>query len=389
MNELFPTEPQDTEVGDSTSIAQDSETSSKKRSKRKIAPFPPTPFEEAVTLGNAIQEHGAGQPIRRLTLFKALDRSPGSSTSRDLITNSARYGITNGNYHSEILELTELGIKATGPDIDARTKIKSKFLLSISNIDPFLQAYNQYKNKRLPSTEAMRDFFEGIGIDKTFRDQALDIFLANANYVGILRTIAGSEHLIPIEQVIEELEGSAKVQPLQKIKQDEPIAIPDIKGKDWSKICFVIAPIGDEGTEQRKHSDMVLSTLIERALEKEDIQIIRADKITDPGLITGQVIEHLMKSGLVIADLSFHNPNVFYELAIRHFSGLPTVHIIRKCDSIPFDVKDFRTIVINTDDKYELVAQLDLYRSEISNHVRISRSSGGGRNPISLFKSSK
>ena len=80
---------------------------------------------------------------------------------------------------------------------------------------------------------------------------------------------------------------------------------------------------------------------------------VRADKIAAPGMINGQVIAHVLRSKIVIADLSFHNPNVFYELAIRHMTGLPAVHIVRKEDIIPFDLQNFRTVTIDTADKYE------------------------------------
>ena len=101
---------------------------------------------------------------------------------------------------------------------------------------------------------------------------------------------------------------------------------------------------------------------------------------------TGQVVEHLLQSGLVIADLSFHNPNVFYELALRHAAGKPTVHVIRRGDAIPFDLKDFRTITIDTTDKYELVAKLDTYRAEIANHVRQAVAEGAeSSNPVRTF----
>jgi hypothetical protein len=102
-------------------------------------------------------------------------------------------------------------------------------------------------------------------------------------------------------------------------------------------------------------------------------------------MISEQVIQYLLHSALVIADLSFHNPNVFYELAIRHMIGKPTVHIIRKEDPIPFDLKDFRTIEIDTTDKYDLVAKLDTYRAEIANHVRIATSGTEGSNPVRVF----
>ena len=130
---------------------------------------------------------------------------------------------------------------------------------------------------------------------------------------------------------------------------------------------------------------MVLEALIRRALEK-DWEVIRADQIAAPGMISGQVIEHLLRSGLVIADLSFHNPNVYCELAIRHVIGRPTVHLIRKGDAIPFDLKDFRTITIDTDDKYDLVAKLETYRAEIANHVRQAATEGAeSNNPIKTF----
>jgi hypothetical protein len=88
-------------------------------------------------------------------------------------------------------------------------------------------------------------------------------------------------------------------------------------------------PIGDEGTEERKHADVFLGHVVEPAIEALGLtlEVIRPDHIDKPGLITTQVIEHVLGARLVVADLSFHNPNVFYELALRHATGRPTVHI--------------------------------------------------------------
>ena len=108
-------------------------------------------------------------------------------------------------------------------------------------------------------------------------------------------------------------------------------------------------------------------------------------------MIGSQIIEHLRKSALVIADLSFHKPNVFYELCFRHTLGMPTVHIIRSEDRVPFDLKDFRTIHINTADKYDLVAKLETYRAEIANHARMALAAGidGCNNPVTSFSHAK
>jgi hypothetical protein len=62
---------------------------------------------------------------------------------------------------------------------------------------------------------------------------------------------------------------------------------------------------------------------------------IRADEISEPGIITSQVIQHLLDDHLVIADLTGHNANVFYELAIRHAIRKPVLQLIQKGEQIP------------------------------------------------------
>ena len=61
---------------------------------------------------------------------------------------------------------------------------------------------------------------------------------------------------------------------------------------------------------------------------------------------------------------------MFYELSLRHSTGKPTVHIIRKSDSIPFDINDFRTIIIDDSSIYTLIPSLDTYRNQITQQVR-------------------
>jgi len=104
----------------------------------------------------------------------------------------------------------------------------------------------------------------------------------------------------------------------------------------YETTCFYITAIGDEGSEYRQHSDLFLGSFVEPALEAFKLTVVRADAIDKPGVITKQIMDYLIKSRLVIADLSFHNPNVFYELAIRHAVRLPVVQLIRTCDKIPF-----------------------------------------------------
>lgn len=132
-----------------------------------------------------------------------------------------------------------------------------------------------------------------------------------------------------------------------------------------TKACFVIAPIGDPDSDTRKRSDQVLKHIIRPAAKEHGYVATRADEISEPGIITSQVIQRVVDDPLVIADLTDKNPNVFYELALRHALRKPLVQIIRKGDAIPFDVAGMRTIPVDHHDldsveeaKYEIGRQI-------------------------------
>jgi hypothetical protein len=130
-----------------------------------------------------------------------------------------------------------------------------------------------------------------------------------------------------------------------------------------NKLCFVIGPIGDAGSDERRHADWLLEGIIIPVFVAHfpDFKLERADRIGTPGMITSQIISRLIEAPLVVADMSFHNANAFYELAIRHMLGLPTIHMIIKGSKIPFDVGPHRAIVFARDEYREAVqAQNDL-----------------------------
>jgi len=116
------------------------------------------------------------------------------------------------------------------------------------------------------------------------------------------------------------------------------------------KTCFIISPIGDEGSDIRKHADDFLELLAEPALAKYGFKVIRADKITRASIITNDIVELVQQADLCLVDLTFHNPNVFYECGRRHETGRPTIQLIRKGELLPFDVAGIRTLEYNLDD---------------------------------------
>lgn len=139
------------------------------------------------------------------------------------------------------------------------------------------------------------------------------------------------------------------------------------------KTCFLVCPIGSDISPQRKHSDQALRHIIKPVLELAGFEEPhRADKISQSGNITRQIINHIRGDDLVIADLTGHNPNVFYELAIRHCTGKPFIQMIRKGENIPFDLGPMRTIFFDLTDPDDVVST----REELTRQVESAMAEG-------------
>ena len=110
------------------------------------------------------------------------------------------------------------------------------------------------------------------------------------------------------------------------------------------KKCFVITPIGNEGSDIRKKAEGVISAVIEPVMEELDYEAFIPHKMTNPGSITSQVIQHIIEDDLVIANLTGLNANVMYELAVRHAIRKPIVCIAENGTKLPFDVATERSI---------------------------------------------
>jgi hypothetical protein len=147
------------------------------------------------------------------------------------------------------------------------------------------------------------------------------------------------------------------------------------------KSCFVIAPIGAAGSCERQRSDRVLTDIIGPACKECGYRAVRADHISEPGIITSQVVQRLVAEDMVVADLSGRNPNVFYELPVRHAYGRPAVLVIDAAEAIPFDVAGARAVQFNIHEPESVAAA----RAEVSEQIRAAeQASGEPQNPVTV-----
>jgi hypothetical protein len=337
---------------------------------RTVRNFPASDFEEPLEFAKQILEFGAGQPVRRVSLFNHIGKSSESGGSRQLITNAGKYGLIKGSYQAELLELTPEGKKAADEQIQSRERARARVELAIMNIEPFKGLYDRFKSLKLPAKAAMVDAAKELGVSVDAAEEAVDTFVVNLRFVGLLQTLSGADRIITVDHLLEDLPSASSPFERQDAHIPARTSLMTSDQAHFESMAFYITPIGEPDTDQRLHSDLFLGSIVEPALESLKLNVVRADKIDRPGVITKQVIEYLMKARLVIADLSYHNPNVFYELAVRHMLRKPVVQIMRSIDNIPFDVNQVRTITIDTTSIYTLTPKLDAYRAEIATQVR-------------------
>jgi hypothetical protein len=93
-----------------------------------------------------------------------------------------------------------------------------------------------------------------------------------------------------------------------------------------------------------KNLTIVYEKVIKPILEIHRFRCIRADEMTNIGKITEQVEEMIEKSDLIVCDLSYNSPNVFFELGIAHSHNKIIIHITQEPSNIPFDIMHNRMI---------------------------------------------
>ena len=82
--------------------------------------------------------------------------------------------------------------------------------------------------------------------------------------------------------------------------------------------AFVVMPYG---TKEQIDFNLVYGDLIKPALEGAGFEVFRADEEMRAGDIRTDMFQELLLADLVVADLSIDNPNVWYELGVRHESS--------------------------------------------------------------------
>jgi hypothetical protein len=131
-------------------------------------------------------------------------------------------------------------------------------------------------------------------------------------------------------------------------------ASPRRLGSGRPEECFVVMPFGKKPAPGTSHQlfdfDKIYRVVMRRAIEAAGMVPVRADESTASGIIHADMFKALRDKPVVLAELSLLNPNVYYELGIRHvLSSTGTVLMCRQDQPLPFDVALSRVVLYEYD----------------------------------------
>lgn len=95
--------------------------------------------------------------------------------------------------------------------------------------------------------------------------------------------------------------------------------------------AFVVMPF------RESWSDTVYNKLILPAVRSAKFECVRGDKVVRIGDLTKNVWGAIMKAGIIIAEVSVPNANVFYELGLAHALGKDAILLKQQTAKLPAD----------------------------------------------------
>lgn len=186
-------------------------------------------------------------------------------------------------------------------EVSPRERARSRVHLAIEQIEPFKRLYDRFVGNKLPAKAALTDAIKEFEVTPDAAQEAVDTFIVNLKFVGLLTTLSGADRIVTIDHLLDSLPG-VPIGPTTRVMADVPEGrksqVVTSEHAHFETTCFYISPIGEDGSEQRRHADLFLISFVEPALDRFGLKIVRADAIDKPGVITRQVIDTLLNRDL-------------------------------------------------------------------------------------------
>lgn len=292
--------------------------------------FPRQPLEEAIQVAQAIEDKNGGNPMEAAMVAKAVGFNRGDDWRFLQLLHSANlYGLVSGSGAKATVALEPIGADVVAPDSPSQRQ--KALLRAFRNVPDFREVADYYRGKRIPEDEFFSNTLtRRFNVPKDRVSQFIDVFTKDLTYLkgfDVPTSDDDSTNTTTPDEIAPPTDRPAVVEGPARVRQ-------------FLDTCFVMMPYGKWFNRYYKDIDAP-------AIRDAGFEPVRADELFSTGTVIEQIWHQVMKSKVLLADLSGKNANVFYELGLSHAACKPVILTARDVRDIPFDLRHLRAIIYN------------------------------------------
>lgn len=167
---------------------------------------------------------------------------------------------------------------------------------------------------------------------------------------------------------------------------NEPKSTNENETNTNNKKCFVMMPFSDSIDYEPNHFTKVYDQIITPAIKKAGYEPVRVDQNKISDQIIKKIFDEITEADMAICDLSTNNPNVLYELGLRHAFDKPVVLIKDNKTPNIFDIQGISIVPYRSERLYDEVLE-DV--NQIAGAIDANSKNKSGYSIVTLVKLSK
>ncbi len=127
----------------------------------------------------------------------------------------------------------------------ARDQSRARIKLAIEDIEIFAKLHERFVGKPLPAKAALVDAAVEFEASKEAAEEAVETFILNLRFVGLLVTLSGAERIVSKDHALDQLPASGTPTTVQALG-GQSNAVITAEHAHFESTCFYITPIGSE-----------------------------------------------------------------------------------------------------------------------------------------------
>jgi nucleoside 2-deoxyribosyltransferase len=89
----------------------------------------------------------------------------------------------------------------------------------------------------------------------------------------------------------------------------------------------------------------IFEDIVRPAVHTSNTECQRGDDVFGSNVIMEDILKSIKEAGIVVADLTGRNANVFYEVGLCHALGKKVLLLAQSIDDVPFDLRHRRVLL--------------------------------------------